>query len=117
MIDDLIITQSEMADILNVHTITVGRWFKNGSLNIKKIGRYYSRFEFNEFVKIYKMTTTQRNDYFQTRQQNTNESILFAEFIWHQHYRLYSVENGIYFWKREAEIKTTSQLFNEFSKR
>lgn len=41
----------------------------------------------------------------------------FPEWIGENHYRLYNVENNIYYWRNEDQnLKTTKQLFKEFDK-
>jgi hypothetical protein len=48
-----------------------------------------------------------------------NESILFAEWVAENHYRLYNVvtKTGIREWQREGKkLKSTKELFNEYEK-
>ena len=40
--------------------------------------------------------------------------INFANWLGENHYYLYDVSNGIYFWKNENGIKTAQELYNEF---
>ena len=41
----------------------------------------------------------------------------FAQDIAENHYRLYNIENGEYFWKNDNNIKTTKQLLRDFKKK
>ena len=50
---------------------------------------------------------------------NITEKLLalnFAEWIAENHFRLYNIENGLYYWKNENENKTTEELFNDYEK-
>ena len=43
-------------------------------------------------------------------------AILFAQWIAENHYYLYNVEDEVYYWKNENSIKTTTQLYLEWTK-
>jgi len=44
------------------------------------------------------------------------QEILFAQWIAENHYHLYNVENGLYYWVNESNMKTTTELFIEWIK-
>ena len=51
--------------------------------------------------------------------ENGNKSkpllaVVFAQWIAEDHFRLYNIENGVYYWKNEDEIQTTEELFERF---
>ena len=43
-------------------------------------------------------------------------AVVFAEWIAEHHFRLYNVENGIYYWKSEDETQTSEELFESFNR-
>ena len=45
-----------------------------------------------------------------------NKNIKFAEWLAENHYSLWNVEKGIYYWRNEYNKKTTNQLFEDFEK-
>lgn len=49
---------------------------------------------------------------------NITEKLLalnFAEWIAENHFRMYNIENGLYYWENENENKTTEELFNDYN--
>lgn len=53
--------------------------------------------------------------------ENGNKSkpllaVVFAEWIAEHHFRLYNIENGIYYWKSEDETQTSEELFEIFNR-
>jgi hypothetical protein len=43
-------------------------------------------------------------------------AVVFAQWVAEHHFRLYNVENGIYYWKSEDETQTSEELFESFNR-
>ena len=43
-------------------------------------------------------------------------AILFAQWIAENHYHLYNVEDGVYYWVNEYNMKTTAELYLQWVK-
>jgi len=43
-------------------------------------------------------------------------AVVFAQWIAEDHFRLYNVENGVYYWKNEDEIQTSEELLERFNR-
>ncbi len=41
-----------------------------------------------------------------------NKFILFAEWVGENHYHLFNIAEGVYYWKNEHDTKTTEELFD-----
>jgi hypothetical protein len=43
-----------------------------------------------------------------------NGQLKFTEWVGENHYNLYDIKNGVYYWENSFAVKTTSQLLKDF---